>query len=251
MRKTRLLIAFTALPLAFPLGAETPPFDRPGTGFSPVTLPARTFAWEQGLPDMVRQKSGGVTQILYSADALMRAGLSDKLELQLSHAPYNYLRTGGRGPAREVEGASGTGISLKVALPAPNETLSWALLGGSTLDTGDAPFSPEDTIYSLGSSLQWQLRNDRSLSLYVNVDRIGGESAITISPSYSLAINACSGAYLELAVTRFERRDRALAGGGLTWMVVDNVQLDLYANFGLNSAANDLQAGFGFSVFIE
>lgn len=246
-----LLAMLSTLSVALPSTADTPAFDRPGIGFSVTTLPVRTFAWEQGLPDMTRERSGGVTETLYSADALFRAGLTDNLELQISHAPYNYLRAGGRDQVQEIEGASGTGISLKYALPDLDKSLSWAVLGGSTIDTGDSPFSPEDTTHTLGTTLEWELRNGNSGSLYFNIDRTDGESAFTVSPAYNVTINECTGAYLELGYINFEEREEILGGGGITWMANDIVQLDIYADFGLNSDSTDVEAGLGFSVFID
>ncbi|SHE80839.1 Putative MetA-pathway of phenol degradation [Microbulbifer donghaiensis] len=251
MRQSSLATVSAGFFLAFPVNAETPAFDRPGTGFSVTTLPAGTFAWEQGLPDASRDKSTGVTETLYRADALIRAGLLPNLELQISHSPYNYLRETGPERTRKTEGASGTGFSLKYALPDLGDTLSWAVLGGTTIDTGNTPFSPDDTIYSLGTSLEWQRQEDRSLSLYFNIDQSDSESTITISPSYSATISPCTGAYVELDYIHVEGNSQMLIGGGITRMVTETVQLDLYSNIGLNSNSADWQAGFGFSVFFE
>ena len=37
----------------------SPAFDRPGIAFSTTTLPAGSFAWEQGLPDFEHSSGGG------------------------------------------------------------------------------------------------------------------------------------------------------------------------------------------------
>ena len=42
--------------------AETPAFDRPGIAFSVTTLPAGSLSWEQGLPDLSRDRSDGITE---------------------------------------------------------------------------------------------------------------------------------------------------------------------------------------------
>ena len=73
--------------------ADTPAFDRPGIAFSPSTLPAGTFDWEQGLPDVTRTDGNGTRSTLFSADTLVRIGLTPLLEVQLSSAPINHLRS--------------------------------------------------------------------------------------------------------------------------------------------------------------
>lgn len=253
MRKPSLAPLLLTLPLALPAAAaaDIPAFDRPGTGFAVTTLPARTFAWEQGLPDMSRDKRADITESVYRADAVIRAGLIDNLELQVSHAPYNYRRMTGPGRTREAEGASGTGISLKYALPDLSETLSWAVLGGTTVDIGNEPFSPDGTVYTLGTTVEWAWRNDRSLSTYLNVDKGGGDSIITVSPTYSVAVSDCADIYAELIYIRADGQPQYLFGSGIAWMATDIVQLDLYANLGLNADSNDLEAGIGFSIFIQ
>ena len=40
-----------------------------------------------------------------------------------------------------------------------------------------------------------------------------------------------------------------LAGAGVTWLLRDRVQLDLYGRRGLTARSPDLQAGAGVSVF--
>lgn len=250
MQKTSLL--FATLPfLAQGTLAETPAFDRPGIGFSTTTLPPATVAWEQGMPDMTRTDDGGLTQTQYSADTLLRIGLAEKLELDLSLAPHNYQRSEGLIATTDEEGAGDTGLALKYALPDIGENLSWAILGGATFATGNEPFTNGHTLYSLGVSLERSLGDDRSLAFYGNIDSAAGDTALTFSPSYSFALNDCLDAYFELGYTHAEDDgEDIVAGGGITWMVAETVQLDLYADFGLTADSTDL-AGFGFSVFFD
>ena len=48
-----------------PALADDPAFDRPGIAFSPSTLAARAWAWEQGLPDFQQDRVDGVTEDAY------------------------------------------------------------------------------------------------------------------------------------------------------------------------------------------
>lgn len=61
--------------------AQAPAYDRPGIGFSASTVGKGVLAWEQGLPDGSRDRSGGVTTTAWTADTLLRLGLAPTVEL--------------------------------------------------------------------------------------------------------------------------------------------------------------------------
>lgn len=230
--------------------ADTPAFDRPGIAFSVTTLPAGTVSWEQGLPDLNRDRAEGITQTEYSAGSLLRVGLTENLELQVGHAAFNVLRTTGAGGSLRKHGAGDTSFALKMALPSLGQQLEWALLGSATLATGNAAFSAGDTAYALGATLEWSLDERSALAFYANVETLEGETTLSLSPSYSVALNDDLGLFAEAGYTRTRHLpDDVVAGGGVTWMVAPTVQLDLSANVGLTSESTDLQAGFGVSVF--
>lgn len=231
---------------------QTPAFDRPGIAFSVTTLPAGSAAWEQGLPDLSRDRADGITQSTYSANSLLRIGLADRLELQLGHAAFNLQRNRGGGQSRREHGAGDTSLALKATLPALGDNLEWALLGSATLATGNAAFSAGDTAYALGATVEWSLDERRALAFYANAQTLDGETTLSFSPSYSVALNDAVSVFAEAGVTRSRHTaDDVVAGGGVTWLVAPRVQLDLSANVGLTSASTDLQAGFGLSVFFE
>lgn len=233
--------------------AQTPAFDRPGIGFSATTLPADTFAWEQGLADVEQSKDAGVEQTLYSAQTLLRAGLTQRLELQLELAIYNHLDISGE-ESTSYSGVGDTGLALKYALPSPVDGLDWTLRGGATADTADEPFTLDDTLYFLGTSLEWPLSDTQSLSFYLNVSETDGETMVAVSPGYNFSLTDTVAAYVELGYTRFENdgeNDDVVGGAGVTWMVTDVVQLDVYADAGLTDNSTDLLAGFGVSLFVD
>lgn len=230
--------------------AQTPAFDRPGIAFSVTTLPVGSVAWEQGLPDLSRDRSDGVTQTSYSAGSLLRVALAERVELQFGHSAFNLLRSHGAGESLRERGVGDTSFALKVALPALGPNLEWALLGSTTLATGDAAFSAGETSYALGATVEWALDEHRALAFYANAQTLEGETTLSFSPSYSVALNDSVGVFAEAGYTRTRHLpDDVIAGGGVTWMVAPRVQLDLSANVGLTSDSTDLQAGFGVSVF--
>ncbi|UZW60724.1 transporter [Lysobacter enzymogenes] len=256
MSPRRAALAWLATALVAPALAQaqtdTPAFDRPGIAFSTGTLPRGGFAWEQGLPDFERDRSGGVRSTGYSAATTLRLGLTDRLELQLSGSPYNYARQRGGGQRDSARGAGDTALALKLALPSRHEKFSWGLLGSAAVATGDRDFSDGRDQYALGATVAYDFDDATSGSLYLNVERSGGADAWTFSPSLSRAFGARWGGYVEAGWTRTERApDTGVAGAGVTFMATPTIQLDASLDAGLNDAAPDWQGGIGVSVFFD
>jgi hypothetical protein len=241
-----LLLAFIAATLAH---ADTPAFDRPGIAFSTQTLPAGAVDWEQGLPDMAYDNDQGAKVTQYSADTRIRVGLTSSLELQAADALYNRQRTRTDDVTTADHGAGDLTLALKLALPSTRK-VSWALLGGVSLATGNTPFTTGTQQYQLAGSASMHLDDAHALGLYAGVTREGKDNAYTLSPNFSFPVGANLGGYVEAGYTFGDHIDKnEVAGGGLAWMVNSTVQLDLYALRGLTSLSTDLQAGFGVSIY--
>jgi len=109
-----LFVACAALPSAR-ADDSPPPFDRPGIGFASAVLPAGSFDWEQGLPDLERDSGGGISSTTYTADTLFRYGLTATLEVQLSGSPWNRTTIHAPGLRARFDGAGDTALGLKWA----------------------------------------------------------------------------------------------------------------------------------------
>lgn len=245
--------AVAAAMLAWPAWAgDAPSFDRPGIAFSTGTLPRGSVAWEQGLPDVERDRSDGVRSTAYSANTNLRLGLTDTLELQLATSPYNHRRERGAGVRGSAHGAGDTALALKLALPSARDGLSWAVLGSATVATGARDFSDGRDRYALGATVAYDFDDATAGSLYLNLERSGGAEAWTVSPSLSRAFGARWGAYVEAGWTRTAHApDTGVAGIGATFMATPRVQLDASLDAGLNRASPDWQGGIGVSVFFD
>ena len=173
-----LLLALLAAPLAW---ADAPAFDRPGISFSTSVLPAGTFDWEQGLPDLERDHVDGVRSTIQSAGTNFRIGLGNELELQLSGSPWNRLDQHDAVSSQHLSGAGDIRVSLKWAPPLAGKDWSLALLGGVSFDTGAAAFSNGQQVVSLGATVARDLGGDRSLAAYANVDHAAGADIWTLS----------------------------------------------------------------------
>lgn len=248
-------LIWTALFLGTACGAlaEGVAFDRPGIAFSPSTLPAGTLSWEQGLPDWSRERDGGVELTTYTANSLLRVGLSEQWELQLGGAPYirAELRAPGLGRLR-ARGAGDSSIAVKYAVAGLGESVQWAFLGKMSAATGNSDFTSGRTQLAIGTAAGWALSDRHTLGLYANISRDADERVYTLSPSLSMALSERIGAYVEAGFSKSsEAPTESIAGLGLTVMATEALQLDLSADWGLNDASTDVIAGFGVSIYID
>lgn len=240
-----LLLAGTA-------AADGPAFDRPGIAFAPSVLPTGGVDWEQGLPDLSRDRSDGVTTTLYTADTLLRAALTDRFELQLGTALANRMEVRDDSGTHRDDGRGDSSIAVKMAVPASSQRLSAAVIARVTAATGDAAFSGGTTQYTLGGSAGWSLPDGMSLGMFAQATRAGPQYTYTLSPSLGFAVSDNIGVFMEEGSTHVSQAGNShIAGGGLTWMVTPTVQLDVSADRGLTRASTDLQAGFGISAFFN
>ena len=189
---------------------------------------------------------------VYSAGTNLRIGLSETVELQVGTALFNHQKAEVSGVSESVNGRGDSSLAVKVALPSSSKTFSWAVLGSVGFATGEDPFTAGERQYDLGTTLNFNVNDSYSTAFYVNVTRFERENTYTFSPSLSFAVTDTVGAYVEAGVSHMKQSpNSAVAGGGITWMVTPAVQLDVSADFGLNSASLDIQGGLGISVFIK
>lgn len=231
---------------------DAPAFDRPGIGFAPSTIPAHAFALEQGLPDVAYASHDGTRSTLYSADTLLRAGISDYAEVQIGRAIVNQLAIHVPGEDNRARGAGSTSLALKVALPTSNAQFSWAALATVTVTDGARDFAAAHRAYDLGLSMSRALNDSWSSGLYVNVDRSDGATEVQVSPNINYAITKSLGAFIEAGATHTERgwRDEVF-GGGLAYSIGKMIQLDVSTDVGLTSRSPRVIAGIGASTFFK
>ena len=243
------VIALLCLLVPAAAQADAPAFDRPGIAFSPAVLPARSFDWEQGLPDLQFDDAGGTRSRLYAADTTLRMSLTSTLELQVGGSLWNRLDASSAGTSSRAEGAGDSKIGLKWARPLPASKLSLGILATVTHDTGSAAFTNGSPIYSLGAVLGRDMGAGRSLAGYLNVDHSGVGNTWTASSNFGFPVHGNLAGYVEVGRIAGSGNSSTVGGGGLTWLLHDRLQLDMYARRGLTTRSPDLQAGFGVSMF--
>lgn len=214
-------------------------FNRPGIGFSAEVLAPGQFAWEQGLPDFSR----GQSTRQYAMNTRWRLGVGHSSELHLATNRYQWQRG-----AENTSGRGDSEVVLKHVLPALREDISWGLMATYSYAGGEQPFTAGGHSRGLAVSVNKALTSGRSLSGYLGYVRHQKQDIWTVSPAWTLYSGPVFSAYSEAGLTWGNDMDSSqVAGGGGTWRITRQVQLDVWFLNGLNSNAADWQGGFGVS----
>lgn len=224
-------------------------FDRPGEGLSTGITPVGNVAWEQGLPTARYSKSGDQTATTLSADMLLRTGLSDDLELRLGWAGPTWTQVKSNGQTEEDDGLGDVSIGLKKAIDLDDDKLSMALLAEAIIATGNAGFTNEEDIYSLGSVVSYQYNDLVSTALTMRYEWQDSNWAVSAIPSLGYRITDRWSGYSELIYRKAESVDNQYAlGTGVMYALNDRVQLDANVGVDLDGADRGYFSGLGFSV---
>lgn len=241
--------------LSLAVGAvASPAFDRPGTAFNPVLLEPGSLVWEQGLPDVTRDEVNNNTVTNYAYHSSLRFGVAKYLEVQLSGNPYQELKTSGNDSA---DGPGNFSLAVKTALPTQSDKVNVGLMASVEFNSGKPWFrnyggdGEEARSATFGITSSWQLTERQAFTGYLDITRIDKNDVYTFSPSWSFDINDSWGAFVEYKVSFGDlAHNDNLLGGGVTWLLTDKLQLDLYSDFGITDNSTDLEAGFGVSYAI-
>ncbi|WP_313565022.1 transporter [Acinetobacter sp.] len=224
-------------------------FDRPGEGLSTGITPVGNVAWEQGLPTARYSKSGDQTATTLSADMLLRTGLSDDLELRLGWTGPTWTQVKFNGQTEEDDGLGDVSIGLKKAIDLDDDKLSMALLAEAIIATGNAGFTNEEDIYSLGSVVSYQYNDLVSTALTMRYEWQDSNWAVSAIPSLGYRITDRWSGYSELIYRKAESVDNQYAlGTGVMYALNDRVQLDANVGVDLDGADRSYFSGLGFSV---
>ncbi|WP_184620106.1 transporter [Xanthomonas sp. 3058] len=241
-------LAFALCVASRPAAAQSedaPAFDRPGIPFAAETLQPGVFAWEQGLPDASTDRSNGQRITQYSADTVLRLGVSRNVELQVGSDSYNWQHGGGR----RVHGGGDSQVGVKVALPSRSDRFHWAALGTYSLPTGSRAFS-DGYAREVGVTASWDLAQARALAVYVNYARDDTGHTWTFSPNYTFFSGEHFSSYVEAGVDTGSEHSR-VAGAGGAWQLPHAMQLDVSLLRGLTSESPDWQGGIGLSIAFQ
>lgn len=192
-------------------------------------------------------------------EPLLRYGiLADWLELRLGLFPI-VERTSSGGRTNTTAGTEDLYLGLKIGLtPQEGPLPEMALIPQMTVPTGSSAFTNDEVLPGVNWIYGWELTESLSTagSTQINrtIDEGTGRAYSEIAQSWTVAssLNDRLGAYTEWFALFPHSADTArvehYVNGGFTYLVNNDVQLDVRVGKGLNRAADDWFAGAGMSV---
>jgi hypothetical protein len=242
--------------------------DRPDITETPFTVDAGHVQVETSLLSYARSapaEDGTVGDIYDVAPANIRIGISNDAEVNLVWQPYGVVRMrhSALAPAARHAGVGEAALRAKVNLWG-NDTFSEP--GATALALLPFVIVPTDrgngigaTHMSAGVNMPFAAKLTDRIELGLNAGLHAMKNEL--APGYrlewfgSLALSyewsERFGTYVEVATrlgTRDPRGEMALVGGGLTYKVHKNLQLDAGINFGVTPAADRINPFVGLSA---
>ena len=240
--------------------------DRPDTTEVPFTVDAGHFQLETNVLGFGRSFRGPEGDVTSSFDVMtsnLRIGLTNEIELSLVGRPYGSIRTRGPNIFDRQYGTGGFDVRMKFNIwgndnfEAPGST-GFALLPYITLPTDRFNGISNDKIEG-GVSAIWAIKFNDTFNLGINAsiaaEQLGDVPAYRpggiLTFSLGHAITEKFGFYYE-AITRYGigdgRGEIQTLGGGITYKVNKNLQLDAGVNFGVTRASDRVNPFVGFSA---
>ncbi len=171
--------------------------ERPSFSSSPIALERSKWQFELGY-QYSKDNEGVSAQDHILPLLLIRTGISDRLELQISWPGYSWTEVNGN----NGHGANDVGIGLKWQLSDPNAATLLGLFAGLTLPVGDSDVGADDTEPVLG--LFWSHSGRFSLFGTVLYSESGNDTVISNAIGMDLQLPVGTGAYVEYLITTQE-----------------------------------------------
>ncbi|MBW8878206.1 MAG: transporter [Acidobacteria bacterium] len=256
--RTLTISTLLLLPAGAALGQAAAPSpivtDRPGLLFSSLTVGRGVFQTEWGIPAVTLDSSGGVDTRLTSLFGLVRYGVTQNFELRLDGPVYNEVRVRANGHTATDRGYGDLEVGAKWHLfDNQGARPSFALIPSVILPTGEKGFTADNPVYQLNAMAEWNLANGwgaGALAGYLNGpsgDGRYGQGTFAVSLGRSLPSpkwNAYSEA-VYVATHLAGASDASFLGGGIKYLISNDVQLDLSFDRGLTADAPNWLFGFG------
>lgn len=240
--------------------------DRPDTTEVPFTVDAGHIQIESnvfGYGRSTRTPLGETETSYETITSNFRIGLTNDIELSLVARPYgSVLMRGPNGSVRQ-SGVGGFDVRMKFNIWGNDKfeadgATGFALLPYVTLPTDRFNGISQDKIEG-GVSAIWAIKFNDTFGLGINAslaaerhaENMRYHPASLLTFSLSQAITEKFGLYYE-AIGRFGINDGVseviTLGGGITYRVTKNLQLDAGVNFGVTRAADRVNPFVGFSA---
>lgn len=234
--------------------------DRPDTTESPYTVDAGHFQIEMSFVDFAYDDDSGRTDTLTVLPINLKAGLLNNVDIQFVFDPYINQRSKSGGRSQRSDGFGDTTVRLKVNLwgndegPTALALMPYIKFPTASDDLGNddveggliIPFAMElPAGFSLGAMLEFDIVRDAEDRGY----GLGILHTVTLGHELFMGLSG----YVEYAGNAFVDAGstyQAVVGGGLTYPIGENIQLDGGINFGISESADDYNVFVGMSFRI-
>jgi len=253
----RLGIGALAAALSSAAWADDAPIcpDRPSKGTGTCTVPAGHWQVETGVGDWTHDRADGATSDFTMIGAtLLKYGVSDRTDVELGIAPYQWLRTGD-------DRASGFGDMLvrsKLRLTREDAPVQIAIDPFVKLPTANHSLGNGKVEAGITAPVAAPLGGPLSIAFAPEVDwRVDGDGHGRHAAMVQLIdLGIAASERLSLTAELWGQWDWDPAGtgkqvsadGAVAYLAGQNLQLDAGANFGLNRQTPDVELYAGVST---
>lgn len=246
INKYILLTNFIAI--SFEITAQEIVTDRPDQTESSTTIPLKSFQFESGvlLGNYILANSS--EQLLLIPTTLLRYGLTKKIELRLVEQLVNINNIQA---SEDNFGLSDLEFGAKIQIlknPAINTEI--AFISHLVLPTGAISVTNEHVGTVNKIAISHGITDFLDLGYNVGYNYFGTEKGyFTYSAALGLGITKRIGAYFETFGEIVEFNDCiSNFDSGITYLIRDNIQLDISLGLGLNQEMNYFSVGFSMNI---
>jgi len=215
--------------------------ERPSFSSSPLALPTGYWQIETGY-QFTRDDDEGSLKEHSLPSALLRYGFYKNLELQLGSVSYLWQETG----ELDTNGFQDASLGLKWQINSSESVVPVGLYAGLSLPVGSSGFTSED--YTPSTAIFWS--HSGSLDWFGAANLAYSDDSFTLdnAAGISFSLPGDTHAFLEyLGNFQEDEGPGHNLNMGASWLLSQDLQLDINGSVGLNTRANDYSAGAGLS----
>lgn len=255
-----VLILFVTAPVHAAAANQELITDRPDQTESPNVVPRGYAQLEVGFTKTREEDAGVRVDSVAGPGSLLRIGLTDRIELRLDWVGLVDEEVRGASFSADEDGVGDGGIGAKFALRTGEpDGPEIALLATASLPTGDDTFSSDRVDPAMRLCVAHSLGDRVSLGYNIGAEwatEAGNDLELdTLSSGiYTVALGIGLNDKVATFVELFGSVPASAGGspahsldGGITYLLRDNLQLDVAGGIGLSDAADDWFAGIGVS----
>jgi hypothetical protein len=213
--------------------------ERPSFSSSPIALYTGFWQIEAGY-DYSRTRGSNGSKEHTLPDTLLRFGFYERFEAQLKWSGYTWKDASGT----ETNGVKDASLGVKWQLNSEDSNFVVAIFAGISLPIGDSGISSDD--YDPELALFWTYAGGLDWFGTAKLTESGKKYKLENAIGINLTLAENTGAYVEYEGAFPEGQGPSHeVNFGVTWLLADDLQVDVNGSLGLNSRASDYGLGAG------